>query len=148
VVGRGGDGEAVRRIMKPRTKFLIGAFLIVASVGYLMVSGVKDAGVYFLTPAELATRIAADTSLHNVGVRMGARVVSGTIRRDVATQTVYFDVSDGSHTYPVVYRGLPPETFDGDVDVVVEGRLDREGVFHATSLLAKCGSRYEAQPTA
>lgn len=134
--------------MKPRTKFIAGAFLIIASVGYLMASGVSDAGVYFVTPAELAQRVAADTSLHSVGIRMGARVVPGTIRRDVATQTVYFDVTDGNQTYPVVYSGLPPDTFDEDVEVVVEGRLGRDGVFHATSLLAKCGSRYEAQPTA
>ncbi len=134
--------------MQPRHKFIAGAVLITACVGYLMVSGVRDTGVYFVTPEELAERVASDTSIHNVGIRMGARVVAGTIRRDVATQTVYFDVSDGSQTYPVVYRGLPPDTFDGDVDVVVEGRLSRDGVFHATSLLAKCGSRYEAQPTA
>jgi cytochrome c-type biogenesis protein CcmE len=134
--------------MQPRHKFVAGAVLITASVGYLMVSGVRDTGVYFVTPAELALRVSSDTSIHNVGIRMGARVVTGTIRRDVATQTVYFDVSDGSQTYPVVYRGLPPDTFDGDVDVVVEGRLAKDGVFHATSLLAKCGSRYEAQPTA
>lgn len=134
--------------MQARNKFIAGAALITASVGYLMVSGVKDTGVYFLTPAELAQRVASDSTIHDVGVRMGARVVAGTIRRDVATQTVYFDVSDGSHTYPVVYRGLPPDTFDGDAEVVVEGRLGRDGVFHATSLLAKCGSRYEAQPTA
>ena len=134
--------------MQPRHKFIAGAVLITACVGYLMVSGVRDTGVYFVTPEELAERVASDTSIHNVGIRMGARVVAGTIRRDVATQTVYFDVSDGSQTYPVVYRGLPPDTFDGDVDVVVEGRLSRDGEFHATSLLAKCGSRYEAQPTA
>lgn len=134
--------------MQPRHKFVAGAVLIAASVGYLMVSGVRDTGVYFVTPVELAQRASSDTSIHNVGIRMGARVVAGTIRRDVATQTVYFDVSDGSHTYHVVYRGLPPDTFDGDVDVVVEGRLGKDGVFHATSLLAKCGSRYEAQPTA
>jgi cytochrome c-type biogenesis protein CcmE len=134
--------------MRPRNKFIVGAVLITASVGYLMVSGVKDTGVYFLTPVELAQRVASDTSIHSVGVRMGARVVAGSIRRDVGTQTVYFDVSDGTQSYPVVYRGLPPDTFDGDVDVVVEGRLSKDGVFHATSLLAKCGSRYEAQPTA
>lgn len=134
--------------MQARNKFIVGAALVAASIGYLMASGVKDTGVYFLTPVELAQRVAADTTVHSVGVRMGARVVPGTIRRDVARQTVYFDVSDGEQTYPVVYRGLPPDTFDGDVDVVVEGRLARDGVFHATSLLAKCGSRYEAQPTA
>lgn len=134
--------------MQAKHKFVAGAVLITASVGYLMVSGVRDTGVYFLTPVELAQRVESDTSIHNVGIRMGARVVLGSIRRDVATQTVYFDISDGTQTYPVVYRGLPPDTFDGDVDVVVEGRLSKDGVFHATSLLAKCGSRYEAQPTA
>jgi cytochrome c-type biogenesis protein CcmE len=134
--------------MQPKHKFVAGAVLIATSVGYLMISGVRDTGVYFLTPAELAQRVASDTSIHSKGIRMGARVVVGSIRRDVASQTVYFDVSDGDQTYPVVYRGLPPDTFDGDVDVVVEGRLTKDGVFHATSLLAKCGSRYEAQPTA
>jgi cytochrome c-type biogenesis protein CcmE len=44
----------------------------------------------------------------------------------------------------VVYRGLAPDTFTDDVDVVVEGRLGRDGTFEATTLLAKCGSRYEA----
>ena len=134
--------------MKPRNKFIVGAVVIMSSVGFLMASGVKETGVYFVTPMELAEKVAADSSLHNVGIRMGARVVAGTIRRDVASNTVSFDVTDGTQTYPVVYRGLPPDTFDDDADVVVEGRLARDGVFHATSLLAKCGSRYEAQPTA
>ena len=134
--------------MKPRNKFIVGAFVIATSVGFLMASGVKETGVYFVTPIELAEKVAADSSLHDVGIRMGAQVVAGTIRRDVATQTVSFDVTDGRHTYPVVYRGLPPDTFDDDVEVVVEGRLATDGVFHASSLLAKCGSRYEAQPTA
>jgi len=133
--------------MQPKVKFLLSVALVVGSVGYLMASGLKETGVYFVTPAELAERVAADSSLHNVGIRMGGRVVPGTIRRDVASQTVYFDVTDGVVTYPVIYRGLPPDTFDEDVEVVVEGRLSRDGVFHATGVLAKCGSRYEAQST-
>jgi cytochrome c-type biogenesis protein CcmE len=48
----------------------------------------------------------------------------------------------------VVFRGLPPDTFTDSVEVVVEGRLQRDGVFHATDVLAKCGSRYEAVPKA
>ena len=35
-----------------------------------------------------------------------------------------------------------------DIEVVVEGRLGADGVFHATDVLAKCGSRYEATPEA
>jgi cytochrome c-type biogenesis protein CcmE len=134
--------------MLARTKFVMGAGLITVSVGYLMASGIKDTGVYFVTPTELAEKVKADPSIHDVGVRMGARVVSGSIMRDVADQTITFDVTDGQQTYQVVYRGIAPDTFDDDVDVVVEGRLMPDGTFRATTLLAKCGSRYEAQPTA
>jgi cytochrome c-type biogenesis protein CcmE len=132
--------------MHARTKFLGAAILVVGTVGYLMATGIKDTGMYFLTPSELAARVAADPSFRNVGVKMGARVVHGTIQRDVASQTITFQVTDGQQTYPVVYRGLAPDTFTDDVDVVVEGRLMPDGTFRATTLLAKCGSRYEAVP--
>lgn len=134
--------------MQAKYKFLFGAVMVGGTVGFLMTSGIKETGVYFLTPAELAAKVEADPTFHNVGVKMGARVVHGSIERDVETQTVTFDVTDGAQTYTVVYRGLAPDTFTDDVDVVVEGRLDTDGTFRATSLLAKCGSRYETVPTA
>ncbi|HEX9580754.1 MAG TPA: cytochrome c maturation protein CcmE [Gemmatimonadales bacterium] len=134
--------------MHARTKFLGAAVLVVGTVGYLMATGIKDTGMYFLTPSELAARVSADRSFHNVGVKMGARVVHGTIQRDVASQTITFQATDGQQTYPVVYRGLAPDTFTDDVDVVVEGRLMPDGTFRATTLLAKCGSRYESVPKA
>jgi cytochrome c-type biogenesis protein CcmE len=46
----------------------------------------------------------------------------------------------------VVYRGIAPDTFTDGVDVVVEGRMGQDGTFHATTLLAKCASRYENAP--
>ena len=134
--------------MKARTRVLIGAGLVVGTVGYLMASGIKDTGVYFLTHTELAHRVSADPSFRDVGVKMGARVVHGTIRRDVASQTIAFKVTDGTQTYPVIYHGMAPDTFTDDVDVVVEGRLMPDGTFRATTLLAKCGSRYEVVPKA
>jgi cytochrome c-type biogenesis protein CcmE len=136
--------------MKPGHKFLLGAVIIVASVGLLMFQGVKETGVYFLTPTELAAKTTADPTFYNVGLKMGARVVPGSVRRDAAAQTIDFQVTDGTHTYPVTYRGLVPDTFTdaNDIEVVVEGRLGKDGVFHATDVLAKCGSRYEAVPKA
>ena len=134
--------------MQAKYKFMFGAVLVGGTVGFLMTSGIKETGVYFLTPSELAAKVEADSSFHNVGVKMGARVVHGSIERDVATQTVTFEVTDGVQIYPVVYVGLAPDTFTDDVDVVVEGRLGTDGTFRATTLLAKCGSRYETVPTA
>ena len=132
--------------MKAGTKFLVGATVIVAAVGFLIAEGVKETGVYFLTPTELAAKTAADPTFYNVGLKMGAKVVPGSIRRDRASREIDFRVSDGRHEYPVRYSGLVPDTFTdaNDIEVVVEGRLGHDGVFHATDVLAKCGSRYEA----
>jgi cytochrome c-type biogenesis protein CcmE len=134
--------------MKAGHKFLLGALLIVGSVGFLITEGVKETGVYFLTPAELAAKTASDPSfVENVGFKVGAKVVPGSVQRDPSHQTIAFEVSDGVRTYPVMYRGLVPDTFTdaSDIEVVVEGRLGRDGVIRATDVLAKCGSRYEAK---
>src|SRR5919108_3559287 len=132
--------------MKPRTKFLIGAGFVLASAGYLMASSISETGMYYLTPSELSTKLAADPSLHGVGIKLGARVVPGSIRRAAGGREYAFIVTDGAREVPVLYRGIAPDTFTDGVDVVVEGRMGQDGTFRATTLLAKCASRYENAP--
>jgi cytochrome c-type biogenesis protein CcmE len=132
--------------MKPRQKFLIGAGLIVASGVFLAATSISETGMYYLTPTELTTKVAADPSIHGVGVKMGARVVKGSIKREPGGREYTFLVTDGSREIPVHYRGIAPDTFTDDVDVVVEGRMGQDGTFRATTLLAKCASRYENAP--
>ena len=132
--------------MKPRTKFLIGGALVLGVAGYLMASSIKETGEYYLTPTELATKLKADSSLTNVGLKVGARVVPGSIQRAAGGKEYAFRVTDGTSTFPVVYRGIAPDTFTDSVDVVVGGRMGSDGTFRATELLAKCASRYEAAP--
>jgi len=132
--------------MKPRTKFLIGAAAVLGTAGYLMASSISETGMYYLTPTELTTKLSADPSLHGVGVKLGARVVPGTIRREAGGREYAFVVTDGAREVPVLYRGIAPDTFTDGVDVVVEGRMGQDGTFRATTLLAKCASRYENAP--
>ena len=132
--------------MKPGTRFALGAVVIIGSVVLLISEGVKATGTYFLTPTQLIARTTADSSFYGVGLKVSAKVVRGSITRDPAAQRVDFRISDGTQTFPVTYVGLVPDTFTdaNDIDVVVEGKLGRDGVFHATDVIAKCGSRYEA----
>ncbi len=132
--------------MNPRAKFLIGGVLVLGTAGYLMTSSIKDTAVYYLTPGELSAKTVSDPTFYDTGVKLGARVVPGTIKREPGGKQVAFAISDGAKTYNVIYRGITPDTFTDGVDVVVEGRLDRAGTFHATTLLAKCASRYENAP--
>ena len=132
--------------MKARTKFIAGGILILGTAGYLMAGAIDETAMYYLTPHELATKVAADSTFLETGVKVGARVVPGTIRRETGGRAVAFQVTDGTQSYPVIYRGIIPDTFTDSVDVVVEGRLGRDGTFRATTLLAKCASRYENAP--
>lgn len=132
--------------MKPRSKFIIGGLLVIGTAGYLAASAIRDTGVYYLTPQELSTKTKADPTFYNTGVKVGARVVTGSIVRDPGGREVSFRMTDGAQTYPVVYRGITPDTFTDGVDVVVEGRLGTDNTFRATTLLAKCASRYEKAP--
>jgi len=118
-------------------------------VTYLIWTGVSDTMLYYLTPVELIARVADDPSFHEVGVKVSGRVVQGSWNRAENELLHHFsvvDLEDEKVTFPVEYRDMLPDTFnDTDiVDVVVEGRYREDGVFEATLVLAKCGSRYEA----
>ncbi len=132
--------------MKARNKFLLGGVLVLGTAGYLMASSIDETATYYLTPGELAGKVSENPRFVNNGVKVGARVVSGTIVREASGRSLTFKMTDGSKTYDVHYRGIAPDTFTDGVDVVVEGRLDANGVFQATTLLAKCASRYENAP--
>jgi cytochrome c-type biogenesis protein CcmE len=134
--------------VKPRTKFAIGGLMVLATASYLMASSIGETGMYYLTPNELAARIDKDPSFRETGVKVGGRVVDGTIEREAGGRTLRFVMADSSglQKYPVVYRGITPDTFTDGVDVVVEGRRTADGTFEATTLLAKCASRYENAP--
>jgi cytochrome c-type biogenesis protein CcmE len=132
--------------MKPRTKFLLGGAVVLGVAGYLMATSIKDTGMYYLTPTELSAKLQADSSFRNVGVKVGARVVPGSVTKAAGGKEYAFQVTDGSKTFPVVYRGIAPDTFTDSVDVVVGGRMGADGTFQATELLAKCASRYENAP--
>jgi cytochrome c-type biogenesis protein CcmE len=133
--------------MKAGTKFALGAGIIVAGIVTLIAMGVRQTGVYFLSPSELLQRTEADPSFHDVGLKVGAKVVPGTIRRDPSKQRIDFEVTDGAGRFPVTYQGIVPDTFTdaNEIEVILAGKLGQDGVFHATEVLAKCGSRYESE---
>ena len=134
--------------MKPSTRFAIGALVIVGAVSLMIFQGIQSTGKYFFTPAQLIAHTEQDSHYFDLGVKVSAKVVPGSIRRDPEHHRVDFSISDGIKSFPVAYLGPAssiPDTFTdaNDIDVVVEGKLGRDGTFRATDVIAKCGSRYE-----
>ena len=140
--------------MPKNGRFLVGLVAVAAAVTYLIWTGLDQTMQYYLTPSELVEKVDADPSLHATGVKVGARIVPGTYVRS-AEGVHRFTVEDPEKltvTIPVEYKGDLPDTFndrsDMIVDAVLDGHYRNDGVFEATTVLTKCGSRYEASPEA
>jgi cytochrome c-type biogenesis protein CcmE len=130
-------------------RFMVGLVGVAAVVSYLIWTGVSDAKVYYLTPTELMAKVESDPAFHDLGIKVSGKVVEGSYRAGSGQLLHTFhvqDLEDASVSFPVEYRDLLPDTFNDDVEVVLDGRFRNDGVFEATTVLTKCGSRYEAQP--
>ena len=137
--------------MPKNGRFLVGLVGVALVVTYLVWTGVSETMVYYLTPTELYARVTEDPTFHDVGVKVGGRVVPDTYEKVADRHRfVVHDVEDEAVTFTVEYAGDLPDTFTDSpemvVDAVIEGRFRTDGVFEATTVLTKCGSRYEATP--
>ena len=55
------------------------------------------------------------------------------------------DKDSPSHTMPVSYTGVVPDTFKPGAEVIVEGSPQPDGVFKAATLMTKCPSKYQKE---
>ena len=130
-------------------RFFVGLMGVALVVTYLVWTGISDTMVYYLTPTELMAKMDEDPSFRSVGVKVSGRVVPGTYRRGEGEIVHLFQVQDIEHSevsFPVRFEEVLPDTFNDEIEVVLEGRFGEDGVFQAKTLLTKCGSRYEATP--
>jgi len=148
-----------------RTKFIIGALLIVAAIVYLIASSTQAAAQYYLTIDEL---MAKGEAVAGRDLKISGAVDGSTIEYDAQSLTLKFAianvpadlkeidqqgglaevlhkaVSDPSATrLKVVYIGPKPDLLRDEAQAIVTGRLGADGVFQADELLLKCPTRYE-----
>jgi cytochrome c-type biogenesis protein CcmE len=118
--------------------------LIVGSLVWLAVGGVKETKTYYKTIPELQQMGAV---ARNGRVRVGGDVQPGSIVKS-GSQTS-FVLHQGATTLNVVYSGSDPlpDTFKDNSQALADGRLGSDGVFQASKVQAKCASKYESKPT-
>jgi cytochrome c-type biogenesis protein CcmE len=132
----------------PRTasplKFYIAGAIVLATVGWLAVSGARDTKSYYVTISELQ---AMGKSAYSKNLRVAGNVAPGSITR--FGPNAQFTLLEQGKTLRVDYVGAepPPDTFKDDSQALAIGTFGRDGTFHATQLQAKCASKYApAQP--
>jgi cytochrome c-type biogenesis protein CcmE len=120
-----------------RLRWLGLGVVIAACLGYLVYSATGSSAEYYVTISEMRAH-PSDSNVRVLGV------VQDDVVRNEGGLHVYFTASEGGQTMPVDYRGSLPDIFRPGVQVVVDGRLGADGVFHARTLQAKCPSRFSS----
>ncbi len=132
---------------KSRTRLLIATGVIVAVFIVGVVFLVQKQGAYYRQVSDLATG-----QYDGKNVKVGGRVVDGTIKRDATgVRFTIVDLTGDSAKVNVLYSGQMPNAFDAGVDVVVIGKYASSGtLITADQLQTKCPSKYKgsASPAA
>ena len=125
-------------------KFTVLTLAFLGAVTYLFISGMQDSMVYYLTLEELAVA----PPRPGEGVRLAGWVKEGSIEGSALEGGVAFTMTDGDREMRIRYEGQVPDTFEDGAEVIVEGVFRGLPVFEASSMLAKCPSKYETAEAA
>ncbi len=127
--------------MTPRRKRMVVVGLILLGVGlaaFFALQAFQKNLLYFFTP----TQVAAGEAPRGYPFRVGGLVVTGTVQRAPDSLNVHFTISDGVATLPVSYSGILPDLFREGQGIISIGKLNSQGVFEASEVLAKHDENY------
>jgi len=124
---------------KRRRLVILGcAMAALAAATAMVLSAFNDNLVFFYGPSELAAKKIGPGRL----VRIGGLVEEHSVVHDPGGRLVSFRVTDGKTDLAVTYDGMLPDLFREGQGVVAEGRLDGNGGFLASNVLAKHDEKY------
>ncbi len=126
----------------PQRRFAVAGLVIVVAIAYLIIASFSSAVSSVLSPQQILSR---GSAIYGQSVRLQGKVVGAT-RTDRATLDHLFRVSDGHDAVLVKYGSDLPGGFKTGASVEAQGSYNGH-VFTATSLTAKCPTKYQAAST-
>jgi cytochrome c-type biogenesis protein CcmE len=125
--------------VKPRHKralMIVGALATLAIAAVLILNALNSNIALYVTPSE----VAAGKAPKGQTFRIGGMVKDGSLKRDELV--VHFVITDLVKEIPVSYKGILPDLFKEGKGAVVQGKLDPDGEFVASEVLAKHDENY------
>jgi len=125
--------------VKPRYKralMIVAALVVIGSAAMLILNALNSNIALYVTPSE----VAAGKAPQGQAFRIGGMVKDGSVKRDGLT--VHFVITDLVKDIPVSYTGILPDLFKEGKGAVIQGRLNPNGEFVASEVLAKHDENY------
>lgn len=125
--------------MKPRHKralIIVAALLAIGVAATLILNALNSNIALYVTPSE----VAAGKAPQGQAFRIGGMVKDGSVKRDGLT--VHFEITDLAKDIPVSYTGILPDLFKEGKGAVIQGRMNANGEFIASEVLAKHDENY------
>lgn len=127
--------------MKPRQRrllWVLAGLALVAAAVTLVLRALNSNVMFFYSPSQ----VHAGEVPHGAAFRLGGLVEPGSLQRSGDGMLLRFAVTDEVRSVPVQYRGLLPDLFREGKGVVVSGRMQADGAFQASEVLAKHDENY------
>jgi cytochrome c-type biogenesis protein CcmE len=125
------------------------ALVLLSAFTFLMWTSLRDGAEYFKHVDEV---IADRQTLEGKALQLHGYVIPGSILQRPNSLDYKFKVQNNpiragepGGVVSVTYSGIVPDTFKGEAEVVLRGKLSADG-FHTdpNGVIAKCPSKYEA----
>ena len=127
--------------MKPRHRralWIAGGLAVLAVAAALVLNAFQSNLVFFFTPTQIANGEAPSGRTF----RLGGLVENGSVSRSSEGTGGTFRVTDNAKTITVHYRGILPDLFKDGRGVVAQGKVQPDGSFAASEVLAKHDENY------
>ena len=124
------------KTINKRALFIVAELVVIGIAAALILNALNSNIALYVTPSE----VAAGKAPKGQAFRIGGMVKDGSLKRDGLT--VYFVITDLVKDIPVAYTGILPDLFKEGKGAVIQGRLDGNGQFIASEVLAKHDENY------
>ncbi|MDR3322578.1 MAG: cytochrome c maturation protein CcmE [Zoogloeaceae bacterium] len=121
-----------------RLLLIAGGLVALGLMAAFVLHALKDNLSLFYAPAE----VLAGKAPRDRAFRIGGLVEAGSLVRQPDGVSVRFVVTDMQERVTIQYKGILPDLFSEGRGVVAQGKLDDQGLFIASEVLAKHDENY------
>jgi cytochrome c-type biogenesis protein CcmE len=123
-------------------KLCLGGLVMTMATTSLAYLGASASWQFYLTVDELVDQT---SSVRDGRVRLSGKVGPDSLRIAADHASASFILQGAESQLQVECRGIIPDNLTEGIEVVVEGYVDKPGLFKGDKVLTRCASKYDAR---